>query len=93
MNKANTPREIVTVDDRRKVIPLANARPMRAAARISHELFIQNTLKSMLGWPERARAPASVVVAGREMSAPLRKRDLEIGRKMALVEEAAKVQA
>lgn len=85
MLKQITRRENVTVDDRRAVIVIANARKPRDVAEVGHEQFIRRALKTRLGWPQREPAPESVKKAAREMAAHLVLRD-----KVAADQQAAK---
>jgi hypothetical protein len=85
MQKGNTPRSNVTVDDRRALIAIASGRKPREVMEVPHEQFIRNALKDRLGWPRREPAPQSVKDAAKQMASFLVARDKE---RKALAEKA-----
>jgi murein L,D-transpeptidase YcbB/YkuD len=76
--QAQVKRSNVTVDDRRAVLVIAQARKPKEVAEVSHENFIRNALKDRLGWPRREQAPDAVKDAAKHMAGALKKRDQEI---------------
>jgi hypothetical protein len=89
MLKIAAKRTNVTVDDRRAVFVLANARKPQAAVAVPHVAFIRNALKDRLNWPHKEPAPQVVLDIAREMAAGLVARDKAIADKKAANEAAA----
>lgn len=75
--QAPAQRSNVTVDDRRAVLVIAQARKPKEVAEVAHEQFIRNALKDRLNWPRREPAPQAVLDAAKQMGAVLKQRDLE----------------
>ena len=72
----NKPKQVaqrsnVTVDDRRVVLVAAKSRKPGEVAKVSHEVFIRQALKTQLGWPQREPAPKAVLDAAKQMAAAL----------------------
>lgn len=72
----NKPKQVaqrsnVTVDDRRVVLLLAKSRKAAAVAKVPHEVFIRQALKTQLGWPQHEPAPKAVLAAAKQMAAAL----------------------
>jgi len=68
----------VTVDDRRAVFVLAQARKPKDAVAVPHVAFIRNALKDRLNWPHKEPAPQVVLDIARQMAAGLVARDKKI---------------
>ena len=85
--QAAAKRSNVTVDDRRAVIVIAQARKPKEVAEVNHEQFIRNALKDRLNWPRREPAPQAVLDAAKQMGAVLKQRDLD--RSKAAAEQTA----
>jgi hypothetical protein len=64
-----TKRTIVDTDTRRNVFMLAKARKPGDIAKMPHEAFIRNELKTRLGWPRREPAPDAIKAVARQMAA------------------------
>jgi hypothetical protein len=75
LKQVQVKRANVTVDDRRAVLVIAQARKPKDVAEMSHENFIRNALKDRLAWPRREPAPESVKQAAKHMAQSLMARD------------------
>jgi hypothetical protein len=85
------PRSNVTVDDRRAILPVANARKPHEVKETRHEDFIRRALKARLGWAANQAAPQAVLDAAKQMAAVLEARDAAAAAKAEA--EAAKAEA
>lgn len=75
LKQAQQKRSNVTVDDRRAVLVIAQARKPKDVAEMSHENFLRNALKDRLAWPRREPAPEAVKQAAKHMAQALIARD------------------
>lgn len=73
--QAQQKRTNVTVDDRRAVLVIAQARKPKDVAEMSHENFLRNALKDRMAWPRREPAPDAVKQAAKHMAQSLIARD------------------
>ncbi len=61
----------VTIDDRRTVIVLSKARKPGDVAKVPHEAFLRQTLKTRMGFGPKEPAPDSIKQAAKDMAASI----------------------